>query len=183
MSRDLAVKADAIAQLNGTLGKVLKQVLSVEATRLRQRSVDTVSGMVSLPSGYVASHIRILPIKQNGEWLEGGIQGTNRGVLLSRYPFQQLRAPKKNGRGTKKAGISGSIIRGRRYSQPKFFTIPLKSDNGLGIAVRTGKGRSAYKVLHSLSVNQLLRHNADSLLADVPDNLVSELSTQIETEL
>lgn len=183
MSGELGRKADAMAQMAGYVDATLTNVLTEAAKDLRKRAVKQITGKLALPSGYVAQHIRVIKPRKTGTNIEAGIQGTKRGVLLSRYPSQQLWAPKKHGNGRKRAGISGSVIKGSTYSAPKFFYIPgLRNGTGTGIAMRTGRGRSAYKVLHSLSVNQMLNHDGDDLLAATIDKFGS-LGEQLAGEI
>lgn len=179
-TRDMKIVLDAMAQLSGKHSAVaLQTVLSDAAKHGRERAVSAIAGQVALGKPYIKRHLRVLPPAQKGDSLEAGVQATRRGVLLSRFENRGLLVPKKHPRrgegSTKHGGVTGMVKPGRRYTEPKFFFIKLRGSGAKGIAVRTGKGRSAYKVLQGPSVSQVFQ----SVRNDIAPELQERAARQV----
>ncbi|MCE7521960.1 hypothetical protein [Alloalcanivorax xenomutans] len=175
MSRDVQIQLDALAQLSGLARQGSRELLDAGAKAGRELTIRRIGQGLALERSYIARHLRATSAVQKGDSWEARIQATRRGVLLTRFPYRQLRAANRSKSGTKRAGISGEIVRGRRYTQPRFFAIPkLRGSGATGIAVRTGKGRNAYKVLRGPSVSQAFQLHR----TDLSDELQRELAQQ-----
>ena len=176
-SYDMKIVLDAIAQIGGKHSAVaIQSVLSETSKFAREQSVSRISSQVALSRSYVARHLRVFPPIQKGKSWEAGVQATKRGVLLSRFENRGIRVPKKHpGRGkgsTKHGGIRGKVKPGSSYAAPGFFYVPgLRGSGALGIAVRTGKGRDDYKVLHGPSVSQVFQTVRNDLSPELKDRM------------
>lgn len=180
-SRDMKIVLDAIAQLGGKHSAVAIQTALSDAAKFgRERSVSEISKQVALNKSYIGRHLRVFPPAQKGDSWEAGVQATRRGVLLSRFENRGIQVPKKHpkrGKGsTKHGGVTGMIKPGRRYAEPKFFYIGLRGSGAQGIAVRTGKGRSAYKVLHGPSVSQVFQSVRNDLSLELQDRAARKVA-------
>ncbi len=180
-TRDMKIVLDAFAQLTGKHSAVaLQTVLSDAAKHGRERAVSAIAGQVALGKPYIGRHLRVLPPAQKGDFLEAGVQATRRGVLLSRFENRGLLVPKKHprrGKGsTKHGGVTGMIKPGRRYTEPKFFYISLRGSGATGIAVRTGKGRSAYKVLQGPSVSQVFQSVRNDIAPELQERAARKVA-------
>lgn len=138
--------------------------LNSSAQKLRLRAIDEITKRVALSRKYVDDRLLFFPATKDRP--ESRILAASRGVLLTRFKYQVLRAPNKTKKGTKPAGITGRIVPSRIYTEPKFFRLTLKGSGAPGIAVRTGKGRNAIKVLHGPSVSQVFRMTLPDLSAE-----------------
>lgn len=180
-TRDMKIVLDAMAQLTGKHSAVaLQTVLSDAAKHGRERGVAAIGGQVALSKQYIGRHLRVLPTAQKGDYWEAGVQATRRGVLLSRFENRGLRVPKKHprrGKGsTKHGGVTGMVKPGRRYTEPKFFFIGLRGSGAKGIAVRTGQGRDAYKVLHGPSVSQVFQSVRNDIAPELQDRAARQVA-------
>lgn len=181
-SRDMKIVLDAIAQLGGKHSAVaIRTALSDAAKFGRERSVSEISKQVALNKSYIGRHLRVFPPAQKGDSWEAGVQATRRGVLLSRYENRGIKIPKKHpkrGKGsTKHGGVTGMIKPGQRYNAPKFFFVPgLRGSGATGIAVRTGKARDDYKVLHGPSVSQVFQSVRNDLSQELQDRAARKVA-------
>lgn len=181
-TRDMKIVLDAIAQIGGKHSAVaIQSVLSDAAKQGRQTSVSEISKQVALSKSYIARHLRVMPPARKGDSWEAGVQATRRGVLLSRFENRGLRVPKKHprrGKGsTKHGGVTGMIKAGSRYTAKSFFYVPgLRGSGATGIAVRTGKGRGAFKVMHGPSVSQVFQSVRNDIAPELQERAARKVA-------
>lgn len=144
------------------------RVLNRLATTVRLEGSKRIRGKLALPATYVRERLNIRPATLARP--EAVIFAKRRGVLLSRFKWRQLFERNTSKPGRKRAGVAGVIVPGRQYRVRKFFVIPqLNNGNGPGIAIRTGKGRDAFEVLHAPSVSQAFAWVRDDLSEEYSD--------------
>lgn len=170
MADDLRRVGNAIKAIGGNVNEALKKQLEAASIQLRLDAIEKLSSIAALDKGYISAAIKIKQLQVDGNDLIGGIYGDKNRTSLASYPHKQMFGPAKSG-GVKRHGVSGEVIRGRQYQARRFFILPF-GNGRKGIAVRTGQGRNAYKVLHSLSVNQLLTKTADEILEAIEKQLL-----------
>ena len=180
MSRDVQIQLDALSQLAGYARVGTRELLGEGVKQGREQAVRIISGSLALEPGYVARHLRVVAPVQIGDTLEARVQATSRGVLLTRFPHTTLRRANRSKAGTKHAGVTGEIVRGRRYREPKFWYVPnLRGSGATGIAVRTGRGRNAYKVLRGPSVSQAFQLHRE----DLSEELLREITARFNQRI
>ena len=92
------------------------------------------------------------------------------------------------GAGSVPAGITvKELRRSPRQRLPGAFFMPLRagkaeSANGMGVFIRTGKGKKDIKHLYGLSVDQLFKGVIDTIAPDVADDLDAALLRQARYE-
>ena len=84
--------------------------------------------------------------------------------------------PRRGKGSTKHGGVTGMVKPGRRYTEPKFFFIGLRGSGAKGIAVRTGQGRDAYKVLHGPSVSQVFQSVRNDIAPELQDRAARQVA-------
>jgi hypothetical protein len=166
------------------------------ASKYRTQASRDIRNRYNLNTAYVNDHLRLTNATRGRTFAE--IRATQRGVLLSRYGAKQLTKAAKFAKGDarrgirkgrKQAGVSFQVLKARgRLSISRFFLIPLKRGsasvgNGMGVAVRTGKGRDDYEVLHSISVDQMFKHLAPRYKGNIETDLAETFDKQLAYEL
>lgn len=173
--RDFRARIDKIGE---EIPQAIADELNATAAAARERGIQEITKRVNLTKQYVADHLTL--VKAGGSRFEATVYARARGVLLTRFPYQVLRVPNKTKKGTKPAGITGQIVPGRTYTQPKFFRLRLLGSEAPGIAVRVGKPRKAIKVLHGPSVSQVFRTTLPALSSEFATRLADRVSFAIE---
>lgn len=156
---------------------------------------------LNLKAGYVGS--KITTIEATSTRLHGDITASKRGILMSRFAANRLSRRAKypaRSRGTraladaessfpaisagsKPAGVSVKIKRaGSRQQLRHAFPIRLSS-GAIGVAVRTGRGRKAFKILYSPSPSQVFDTFRPELAAQIESDFKDKLQAQIAYEL
>lgn len=179
--RDMEITLDALAQMQGLTRGVATTVLNETAREGRDEAVRRIGLLVNLKPDYVRAHLRWSGVTQVGkDSLEAKIQATGRGTLLTRFPYRVLREKNHSKAGSHPAGISGSIVPGRQYTQRNFWVIPnLKKSHTSGLAYRTGSARNDFIVLHGPSVNQVFQSARGDLSADLQQRLTAKALARI----
>lgn len=189
----------ALAQFSDQRKKVelaaIRAVNKVGAKYRTQASRD-IRNRYNLNTAYVNDHLKLTNATRGRAFAE--IRATQRGVLLSRYGAKQLTKAAKRAKGDvrrgiakgrKQAGVSFQVLKARgRLQVGRFFLIPLKRGsasvgNGMGVAVRTGKGRNDYKVLNSISVDQMFKYLAPRYKGNIETDLADIFAKQLAYEL
>lgn len=189
----------ALAQFADQRKKVelaaIRAVNKVGAKYRTQASRD-IRSRYNLNTAYVNDHLTFTNATRGRAFAE--IRATQRGVLLSRYGAKQLTKAAKRAKGDtrrgiskgrKQAGVSFQVLKANgRLQIKRFFLIPLRAGvvqagNGMGVAVRTGKGRDAYKILKSISVDQMFKHLAPRYKGNIAVELQDTFSKQLAYEL
>ncbi len=182
MSRDIQIQLDALQQLAGFARLGSRELLEQGAKEGRREAIRVIGKSLALKDSYIARHLRITRAVQKGPLWEASIQATRRGTLLTRFPHRQLRRPNRTKPGTKHAGITGTVVPGRRYTQPKFFFIPkLRGSNATGIAVRTGQGRDAYLIIRAPSVSQAFQQHRGDLSEELMRTLTARFTEKVRS--
>ena len=177
--RDLDRVAKALEKAGLEVDEALKIELQQASEQLREDAIKNIQDSVNLQRDYIGKAIKVRKLATDGRDLVGGIQGTKSSTSLASYPFKQLFGPNKYGT-TIRQGVSGSVRKGRQYTARHFFILPFPNRR-FGIALRTGRARSDFKVLQSLSVNQLLTLNAEQILERI-DAMLIEAGARIAVE-
>ncbi|ADE14175.1 conserved hypothetical protein [Nitrosococcus halophilus Nc 4] len=86
--------------------------------------------------------------------------------------------------GRKFAGVSVKVKRGgSRARLPGGFLLELKTSGAVGLAVRTGRGPQAYKVLHGPSVHQVVGWHEEAIEAFIREDLARTFDEEWAKEL
>jgi len=182
MSRDIQIQLDALQQLAGFARQGSRELLEQGAKEGRREAIRVIGKSLALTDSYIGRHLRVTRPVQKGPVWEASVQATRRGTLLTRFPPRQLRKPNRSKPGTKHAGITGTVVPGRSYTQPKFFFIPkLRGSNATGIAVRTGQGRDAYLIIRAPSVSQAFQLHRGDLSAELMRTLTARYTEKVRS--
>ena len=169
---DIVTAQRRLGLLAQRVNPAVVRVLNRMATTVRLEASRRIRGKLALPATYVRERLNVL--KATNARPVAVIFAKRRGVLLTRFKWRQLFERNTSKPGRKRAGVAGVILPGRPYRARKFFVIPqLNNSNGPGIAIRTGKGRDAFEVLHAPSVSQAF--------ALVRDDLSDEYSARVKS--
>lgn len=177
-------------------------------TRAAFRAVNSVTGKVAtqarrdiaadinLPQRYIAEQMRIT--KATPAVPVAVIRMRMRAVRLARFAAAQITKAaaraKGDGRrgiakGRKQAGVAVKVARkGGRKTMRGAFLMPLRAGktdggNGMGVFVRTGKGRGAIKHLYGPSPDQLFRRWRTQAAPDIQRMLLQAYQSQLRYEL
>lgn len=166
--RDLATRVDP----------AIVRIVNRVATATRLKLSKTITSKIALPATYVRERLLLAPATVAKP--VATIAAKQRGVLVSRFKWRQLFERNKTKPGRHAAGVEITITPGKKVFVRKWFVIPtLKNDNGPGIAIRTGKGRDAYEVLHGPSVSQVF----SSVRPDVSEETRTTLAAAVQREI
>ncbi|PKM17413.1 MAG: hypothetical protein CVV11_19840 [Gammaproteobacteria bacterium HGW-Gammaproteobacteria-15] len=130
----------------------LALTLNETGKNLRQQAIDQIGQQLNLTKDYISRHVTVRERATRAR-LQVTISAESRPVLLERYDSQQQYRPGKtvdqvNDGVTVQVKAGGS----RKRIKQGFF---IRLKNGVnGLAMRTGEGQKAYKVLHGPSVAQ-----------------------------
>ncbi|CAM3897299.1 hypothetical protein [Rheinheimera salexigens] len=131
----------------------LAEVLNKFGTKLRKEAITEISQQLNLEPNYISRHISVRQ-RANVRNLQVTISAESRPVLLERYSSQQHQRPGKTV-AMRNDGVSVHVKRsGSRKKLNQGFFIRLRGSNTVGLAMRLGKGKDNYKVLHGPSVSQ-----------------------------
>ncbi|MCK2095228.1 phage tail protein [Thauera aromatica] len=170
------------------------------ADRTATLSRRDIAAQINLTQRYIRAQMEVKKASRQRQVAE--IRARLRAVRMARFDARQVteRAPdaraagdplRKIAKGRKAAGVSVKIARGNaRTSRRAGFLIPLRAGavdggNGMGLFVRTGRGRTAIEHKYGPSPDQLFRRWAarpqnEKLIADL---LEETFSNQIRHEL
>lgn len=185
MAANRYARIDGLAEVRSALGKAgsvsrkaAKLAINDTARRMRTAGSKAIREQVNLKAKYVNDRLRITE-KATDDSPFAIISGRRRPTRLDRYGTKQLTKRAKHPErsrgdplrgipaGKKAAGVSVKVKRkGARKKMRGAFLIPLNDSGGLGVALRTGKGRNAYEVLHGPSVDQVWTDVREDLEAE-----------------
>ncbi|PKF60619.1 hypothetical protein CW745_13895 [Psychromonas sp. psych-6C06] len=170
------------------------KAINATARKAKNLAKKGIGQQVNLAPSYINSKLRIITPATPGN-LTAVIGAESRGVLLTRFDAQQVTKSVKNksrSKGDKRRGLApgqkskGVTIKVKRKGSRKFlpaFFLPLKNGNGvngMALAVRTGKGRGAIKVLHGPSVSQVFKTVKADIAPQVSEMAVNALLDELE---
>lgn len=155
-------------------------------------AVNGIKSQVNLKSPYIRTKLRVYQ-KATSRKPEAALGAESRGVLLDRFDGQQMVVKTKQpsrSKGDPLRGISagykskGTTVKVKTKGSTKFFKgfyIPLKNNNSMGIAVRTGSRKNDYKILYGPSVSQTFKTIREDISEETKDLLVTELLKALES--
>lgn len=158
-----------IRTLPSSIDKASAKAINRAARKSLTLAVNDIRKQVNLKPDYIRQNLKIYQFAK-GDKLEAVIGAQTRGLLIDRFDGQQVIMPAKHpkrSKGDPMRGIAsgfkskGVTVKVKTKGSTKFirgFYIPLKKgngENGMGIAVRTGRGKKDYDVLHGPSVSQV----------------------------
>ncbi|MDN2661848.1 phage tail protein [Psychromonas sp. 14N.309.X.WAT.B.A12] len=172
--------------------KVQAKAINSATRKALTLAVNGIKSQVNLKSPYIRSKLKVY--HQATAQNPVGVLGVeSRGVLLDRFDGQQIVTKSKNpsrSKGDPLRGISagyksqGTTVKIKPNSGNTFFKgfyIPLKNNNSMGIAVRTGSGQKDYKVLYGPSVSQTFKTVREDIAEETKDLVVTELLNTLES--
>jgi hypothetical protein len=193
---------DDIKKVQTSLSSVSSKVDKAQANAINRATrkaltlaVNGIKSQVNLKSTYIRTQLKVYQTAtlKNPEAVLGA---EKRGVLLDRFDGQQIvQRVKDRGRskGDQLRGIAsgykskGVTVKVKAKGGTKFmrgFYLPLKNGNGvngMGIAIRTGRGKKAYEVLHGPSVSQVFQTVRNDIEPVARELAVQELLTELES--
>lgn len=170
--RELREAVRELGKAETLVARVVRRAVNRAARHGRTVASRGIRDRVALKASYVNRHLRVTPARGNST--TAVIRATRRPVLLSRYGARPLtRKTKTPGHklkgqpahqvaaGRKLTGVSVKVGKNKpRKRMRGAFFIRLRGSGATGVAVRTGRGRDDYKVLHGPSVDQVFRRGA-----------------------
>lgn len=166
------------------------------ASKVATQARRDIASQVNLPQSYIADQMRTTPATADKP--VAVIRMRMRAIRLARFAASQVTkaAPRAKGdvrrgiaKGRKQAGVSVKVARqgGRKIMQGAFL-VPLRAGktaggNGMGVFVRTGKGRDAIKHLYGPSPDQLFRRWRVEAAPDIARMLAQAYASQLRYEL
>ncbi|WP_022949520.1 phage tail protein [Methylohalobius crimeensis] len=176
------------------LDKARLRSVNKAATESRKQSSKLVRADVNLKARDVNKRLEVK--RANKSRPHAKLIARSRPMLLSRFGARVLtRRVKHPSRskgfpkygipaGRKFAGVSLKVKRaGSRKKMRGGFFIELKGSGATGLAVRTGKGRDAYRVLYGPSVRDVVEWNEDEIEAYILDRIGEHFAENLTREL
>lgn len=160
--------------------KILSRSLNKTATKGRQRSSEEIRKQVALKAAYVKS--KLVVRRATYKRLQAKITAEKRGVLMTRYPYSQLKTGgvsvkiKKNGARQKLRGAFKTTLRAGGKTVD-VLAVP----DPQGGKYRTGNRKIS--VLYSPSVSQVFNTVRDRVDDELVGYLEAETTKQIATFL
>lgn len=200
------MKIDGISAIRAA-GKRIRSLPDAQA-RAAFRAVNSVTAKVTtmarrdiaseinLPQSYIAEQMRVA--KATPAVPVAVIRMRMRAVRLARFAAAQITkaAPRAKGdarrgitKGRKQAGVTVKVARkGGRKTMRGAFLMPLRAGktdggNGMGVFVRTGRGRDAIKHRYGPSPDQLFRRWRTQAAPDIQRMLLKAYQSQLRYEL
>lgn len=182
-----ATERAAYRAVNSVLGKV--------ATQARR----DIGAQINLPQSYIREQQKITKAGPNRP--VGYIRMRMRAIRMARFDARQITVAAKQPTrakgdarrgipaGRKAAGVSVRITRaGGRTSRKAGFLLPLRAGktdggNGMGVFVRTGKGKGAIQHKYGPSPDQLFRRWKTESAPDIQRMLLAAYTSQLRYEL
>lgn len=199
---------DSLPRVIGKTAEEVAKAIERATVRSLNRVADRTSVMarrdigaqINLPQRYIRAQMEIK--KATRQQQVAVVRARLRAVRMARFDARQVteraKDPRSGGdalrkisKGRKAAGVSVKILRNAgRTARRAGFLIPLRAGavdggNGLGIFVRTGRGRRAIKHKYGPSPDQLFRNwaAAPANAARIADLLEQTFTSQIRYEL
>lgn len=191
---DLLSFQQGVKALPGKFDKSAVTAINKAASQARSLARQGIAKQVNLTSYYINQHLKISSPATSSR-LEAVISAEVRGVLLNRFDGLQVTTNVKHpsrSRGDRLRGIPagkksrGATVQVKKHGSRKFlpaFYLPLKNGNGvngMALAVRTGKGKKAIKVLSGPSVSQVFQTVKDDVSPEVQELVVNALLDEME---
>lgn len=165
--------------VGGNTSDAVRIAINKAAPKVRTRSSSAIRGQVRLTAAYVRERLTIRKAFRSS--LTGAVQTPARGLLLSRFSTDPLIAGDRVG-WIKPPAVPARGIQVKvkpdgdtRAVGGKPFYIVLKNSGALGIARRTGTGRSSIEVLYGPSLSQVF----STVRADVLPAAADEYQAQL----
>lgn len=176
---------DNISKRSPTAARI---ALNKGATHARTMGSRLIREHKNLKAAYINKHLTVAQQATNAR-LSTTIAATRRGTLLSRYGMKQewgrerMKSPRAKGKlgKRKRLGVSVQVNVGgpREHIRSAFIIKNLKNSGVPGIAIRTGKGRNAYRVLHSTSVHHAWQDVIPDVINPTREVINNELLRQL----
>lgn len=184
-----------LANASSRVDKAQANAINRATRKALTLAVKDIKSQVNLKSSYIRSKLKIRERATQSN--PNAVLGAHsRGVLLDRYDGKQIitRAKdRKRSKGDPMRGIAsgykskGVTVKVKAKGGTKFmrgFYIPLKKgngENGMAIAIRTGRGRKNYEVLHGPSVSQVFEAVRWDILPKARELAITELMNELES--
>lgn len=188
-SRGLNNTLQTVRQMPNRLARTRTRAINRTAREGKKFTAQKVFESVNLKKSDINKRLKVEKATRSRP--EATLTAAFRPRLLSRFGArartQRVKHPERSKGfarfgiqpGRKFAGVSVKVKRsGARKILKSGFLIPLRGSNAMGLAVRTGRGRKAYKVLHGPSVHQVVRWNA----ADIERFIRQDLARTFDEE-
>ncbi len=195
------VRIDGLAEVRAALARApraaqraAKLALNDTARKMRTAGSKAIRQQVNLKASYVNKHLRVSE-RARPKQLTAVISATKRPVLLSRYGAKQLTRKAKHparskgdplrgiSPGRKAAGVSVKVKAQRKKMRGAFLVPGLRGSGVMGVAIRTGAGPNAIKVLHGPSVDQVWRDVREDIAPEAEAHLSREYRRQLARKL
>ena len=184
-----------INQLSSEVDKAQVSAINRATRKALTLAVNGIKSQVNLKAPYIRSKLKVYQ-QATTQKPEGVLGAESRGVLLDRFDGQQIvtkaKHPKRS-KGDPLRGIAsgykskGVTVKVKAKGNTKFlrgFYIPLNKgngENGMGIAVRTGRGVKDYEVLYGPSVSQTFQTVRNDISDEARELAVTELLNELES--
>lgn len=194
--KELKAAAQRIRSLPEVANRAAYRAANAVAEKAMTQARRDIAAEINLPQGYIREQMSL--VKASPGTLTAEIRVRMRAVRLARFAMRQMSAKAKGARGDalrgiskgrKQAGVSVKVGRKEgRKRMPGAFLLPLRSGlepggNGMGVFVRTGKGRDAVKHLYGPSPAQLFARWRYDNREELQRQLVKSFREQLRYEL
>jgi len=181
--------------LSAKVDKAQTKAINSATRKALTLAVKDIKSQVNLKSSYIRTKLKVYQ-KATASNPEAVLGAKSRGVLIDRYEGKQIITrvkDRKRSKGDPMRGIAagykskGVTVRVKSRGGTKFmrgFYIPLKKgngENGMAIAVRTGRGRKNYEVLHGPSVSQVFQTVRWDIEPKAREMAIAELMAELES--
>lgn len=174
------------------------RAVNAVTAKLATQSRRDIGAQINLPQSYIRDQMTVTKATRNTP--QAAIRMRMRAVRLARFAAQQRTAAVKHPKrskgdasrgiaaGRKQAGVSVAVVRGDRKRLRGGFFLPLRAGkvdggNGLGVFIRTGRGRDAVEHKYGPSPDQLFRRWMAEQSPDIQQMLVEAYDSQLRFEL
>lgn len=191
--RGLGETLKRVRQMPNRLARARKQAINRTARNAEKFTAKKVYDSVNIPKSDIIGGLDV--IRATRVRPEATLKASPHRRLLYRFKSRVVTARAKHPSrskgfaqfgvqpGRKFHGVSVQIRRGgTRARLPGGFLLELRN-HAIGLAVRKGKGKKAYKVLHGPSVHQVVRWNAEDIQAFIRQDLARTFDEEWGKEL
>lgn len=190
-TKELQQLAQQLGLMPAAIDRALATVLKTLAPKVMDRAQSKMVSRVKLSRQYVENRMKLTPATVARP--VAIIKAQERATRLATYMAKQRIVGAKRAKGDpsrgipkrfKQSGIYTGVKPGTSKLMSHAFLIPLRAGtvaggNGMGIFVRTGKGKKAIRQLYGPSVNQLFsgiaKEMEEPVMQEMEDNLQREV--------
>lgn len=181
----------ALLGINQAKTTELVRAINAVAAKTRTKASKLIRQDVALKASYLNQPGRFVLRKATKETFAASIVARKRATRLASYGAKQItqkvKYPKRSGgdalrgiaAGSKSAGVSVRVKPGVTKKMPGAFLMPLNNGNGMGVFIRTGKGRGEIKHLYGPSVDQAFRVVLPNLTDGLADQVAAEFNKRM----